>query len=89
MMDDWTHDELIEILTATTVLMRYIPYKQGPEMHSRASKPHSRRGLWSGHSGFCWCRKRNGEPSVGKWRNDCVNGSASNRCCRNQYSHIW
>ena len=27
MMDDWTHDELMEILTATAVLTRYIPYK--------------------------------------------------------------
>ena len=31
MMDDWTHNELIEILTATTVLTRYIPYKWGPK----------------------------------------------------------
>ena len=40
MMDDWTHDELMEILTATAVSTRYIPYKWGPkcirELRNRA-----------------------------------------------------
>lgn len=31
MMDDGTNDELMEILTATAVLTRYIPYKWGPK----------------------------------------------------------
>ena len=40
MMDGWTHDEVMEVLTATAVVTRCIPYKWGPkcvrELRNRA-----------------------------------------------------